>query len=255
MIRLSPLEKTQKIRHAFFTREGGVSEGIYAGLNCGPGSGDEQEKVVENQRLAMERLGVAPDTLHLLHQVHSATVEVLDGPRTSKDARPKADGMVTREANVAIGILTADCAPVLFADHDNYVIGAAHAGWRGALGGILEATIEAMESKGAKRENITAAIGPCITQASYEVGADFFEEFVSESEENVRFFIRARKPGKMMFDLPGYIGARLGNADIGFITFSGGDTVADEQRFFSYRRSVLRGEDGYGRALSAISLV
>jgi YfiH family protein len=241
------------IRHAFFTREGGVSGGIYASLNGGLGSSDNPANVAENRRRMTEHLGFAPDALVSLHQIHSADAVAVEGPWSRED-RPRADGMVTKAQGLALGITTADCGPVLFADAATGVIGAAHAGWRGALGGILDATLAAMEGLGAKRDRVVAVLGPMIRQDAYEVGPELVAAFRDADAANARFFRSAERDGHALFDLPGYIGGRLHAA--GVMTFAdlGLCTYTDERRFFSYRRATHRGEPDYGRLISAIAL-
>jgi YfiH family protein len=241
------------INAAFFTREGGVSEGLYAALNCGYGSGDDPEAVRENRRRAMERFDLAPDALVTLYQVHSPTVVEVEQPWRPGGA-PKADGMVTAKRNLALGILTADCAPVLFADAEAGVIGAAHAGWRGAFTGVLEETVAAMTRLGASPGKIRAAIGPCIAQSSYEVGPEFHERFVSADSDNAAFFRASSRPSHHLFDLGGYVTRRLESLGLAEILTTGEDTAADAARYFSYRRATLAGEKDYGRLLSAIAL-
>ena len=240
------------LRHAFFTRDGGVSEGIYAGLNGGLGSLDDPAHVAENRRRMAAEVGV--DAAHFLtvHQVHSPDVALATAPWDTA-TRPRADAMVTRVEGLALGVTTADCGPVLFADPDARVIGAAHAGWKGALTGVLEATIDAMEKLGADRTRTQAAIGPLIRQPSYEVGAEFVERFVREDGENSLFFIPSANDGHAMFDLAGYIRMRLTRSGVGGIDDTGIDTYPDE-KLFSYRRSVHRGEPDYGRQIHAIVL-
>jgi YfiH family protein len=240
------------LRHAFFTREGGVSDGIYHSLNGGLGSGDNPANVSENRRRMAEQMGVAPDHLLSLHQTHSPDVVVASGPWQGS-SRPRGDALVTRSEGLAIGITTADCGPILFVDPNARVIGAAHAGWKGALSGILEATIEAMEKLGAERTGIVAAIGPLIRQPSYEVGAEFVERFVETDAENAVFFLPADREGHARFDLGGFIRMRLENAGVLMIDDTGIDTYSD-QRFFSYRRSVHGKEPDYGRHVHAIAL-
>ena len=240
------------LRHAFFTREGGVSDGIYAGLNGGLGSSDVPENVRENRRRMATHLGVGPDNFLSVHQVHSPDVVVATGPWDSP-ARPKADAIVTRTENLAIGVTTADCGPVLFVDPTRRVIGAAHAGWKGALTGVLEATLDAMETLGAEREQIVAAIGPMIRQPSYEVGAEFVARFLDADADNTIFFLPSARQGHALFDLAGFIRMRLEKAGVLMIDDLGHDTYADE-RFFSYRRSVHRKEPDYGRHVHAIVL-
>jgi polyphenol oxidase len=253
MITLGTLTDAAGIRHGFFTREGGVSEGIYGSLNCGFGSGDEAERVAENRRRAMAGFALDPDRLVTCHQVHSPEVVVVEEP-WPRQANPRADAMVTERRGVALGILTADCTPVLLADAEAGVIGAAHAGWRGALGGVVEATIAAMQRLGAAAARIRAAVGPCIAQRSYEVGPEFPALFLSEDPGNADLFAPARREGHFLFDLPSYVERRLRRAGIILIQRAPGDTVAEESRFFSYRRSCLKGEKDYGRGLSAIAL-
>jgi len=253
VITLGALNEIGDIRHAFFTRTGGVSQGIYGSLNCGLGSGDAPSAVVENRARAMARLDLEADRLTTCYQVHSPTCVVVEKPWTP-DKAPQADAMATREPGIALGILTADCAPVLFADSKARVIGAAHAGWKGAKGGVLEATVDRMVELGAKRERIVAAIGPCIAQRSYEVGPEFPAPFLEESAENRDFFAPARKEGHFLFDLGGYVAQRLALYGVEMVQRCPNDTVAEEDRFFSYRRACLRGEKDYGRGLSAIVL-
>jgi YfiH family protein len=241
------------VRHAFFTREGGVSGGIYESLNAGIGSDDDPANVAENRRRMAERLGVAPDHFLTLYQVHSPDVVVASGPWNGPE-RPRADALVTRTENLAIGATAADCGPVLFVDPDARVIGAAHAGWKGALSGVLESTVEAMEKLGAARARIVAAVGPLIRQQSYEVGDEFVDRFVQTDAANDRFFIAAARKGHAMFDLAGFIRMRLENAGLSTIDDVGVDTYSDE-RYFSYRRSVHRKEPDYGRHVHAIALV
>ena len=241
------------VTHGFFTREGGVSQGIYAGLNGGPGSRDDAAALAENRRRIMDHLGAG----HLLslHQVHSAEVVRVEAPWEAD--RPRADAMVTDRPGIALGILTADCAPVLFADAQAGVVGAAHAGWKGALAGVLEATVEAMQGLGAERDRIAAAIGPTISQRAYEVGPEFVERFVDVDADNARFF--AGGPGgpsgdRAMFDLPGYCLSRLAAAGIGAAEWTGHCTCSDPARFYSYRRACHAGEEDYGRLVAAITL-
>ncbi|WOH67386.1 peptidoglycan editing factor PgeF [Bradyrhizobium sp. BWA-3-5] len=239
------------LRHAFFTREGGVSGGIYEGLNGGLGSKDDPAHVAENRRRMAEQMGVAPEHLLSVHQIHSPDAVVVTGPWDGD--KPRADALVTRTEGIAIGVTAADCGPVLFADPATRVIGAAHAGWKGALTGVLESTIEAMEKLGAERSGIVAAIGPLIRQHSYEVSNEFVERFMDADSENGVFFIPSERAGHAMFDLPGFIRMRLENAGILMIDDIGIDTYSDE-RFYSYRRSVHRKEPDYGRHVHAIAL-
>jgi polyphenol oxidase len=240
------------IRHAFFTRQGGVSDGIYASLNGGIGSSDEPAKVQENRRRMAAALGAKHDALISVYQVHSPDAVIVEGPWRGE--RPKADAMVTATPGLALGITTADCGPVLFADAEARVIGAAHAGWRGAVTGVLESTIAAMERLGARRATIVAVLGPTISQKAYEVGPDFIKRFAEEAPGHERFFKEAERPDHAMFDLPGFIGARLEAAGIGAFTNLGLCTYSDEERFFSYRRTTHRKDPDYGRLISAITL-
>jgi YfiH family protein len=240
------------LHHAFFDREGGVSEGIYAGLNGGIGSRDDPAHVMENRRRMAEQMGVPPSRFLSVHQIHSPDAVIATGPWDIA-TRPKADAIVTRTEGLAIGVTAADCGPVLFADPKARVIGAAHAGWKGALSGVVEATVEAMEKLGAERANIVAAIGPLIRQPSYEVGNEFVERFVEADAENSLYFLPAAREGHAMFDLAGFIRGRLENAGVLMIDDTGIDTYSD-QRFFSYRRSVHRKEADYGRHVHAIVL-
>jgi YfiH family protein len=254
MITLSALNEFTRIRHGFFTREGGVSEGIHASLNCGPGSKDDPAKVAENRRRAMALLDLDPSALATLYQCHTADVVVVEKPWADTE-RPQADAMVTTRPGLALGILTADCAPVLFADAKAGIVGAAHAGWKGALGGVLDNTVAAMVKLGAKPLNIVAAIGPCIGQRSYEVGPEFPAPFLAEDAANSDFLAPSpRKAGHFLFDLPGYVSRKLSKLGVIEVTRVPADTLRDENRFFSYRRATLKGESDYGRQLSAIVL-
>ena len=253
MMLASPLlSAVPGLRHAFFSRDGGISEGIYTGLNGGLGSNDNPAHVAENRRRMAEQIGVLPSHFLSVHQIHSPDAVIATGPWDTA-ARPKADAMVTRTTGLAIGVTAADCGPVLLADPKARVIGAAHAGWKGALTGVVEATVEAMETLGAERANVVAAIGPLIRQASYEVGNEFVERFVEADAENALYFLPAAREGHAMFDLAGFIRKRLENAGVLIIDDTGIDTYSD-QRFFSYRRSVHRKEADYGRHVHAIVL-
>lgn len=253
MMLTSPLlSAVPGLRHAFFSREGGVSAGIYEGLNAGIGSYDDPGHVAENRRRMAEQMGVAPTHFLTAHQVHSPDVVVATMPWETT-ARPRADAIVTRTEGLSIGATAADCGPILFVDPNARVIGAAHAGWKGALTGVVESTIAAMEKLGAERGRMIAAIGPLIRQPSYEVGGEFVERFIEADAENGRFFIPSARNGHSMFDLGGFIRMRLENAGILLIDDTGIDTYADE-RFYSYRRSVHRKEPDYGRHVHAIAL-
>lgn len=248
----SLLSAVPGLRHAFFTREGGVSSGIYASLNGGIGSNDDAALVTENRRRMAEHLGVAPSEFLTVFQVHSPDVAVATTPWDTA-SRPRADAMVTKIPGLALGVTAADCGPILFVDPQARVIGAAHSGWKGAIGGVLENTIAAMESLGASRTTIIAAIGPLIRQPSYEVGAEFVARFSETDKDNARFFVPSSRAEHAMFDLAGYIRQRLERAGILMIDDVGVDTYADE-RFFSYRRTTHRKEPDYGRNIHAIVL-
>jgi hypothetical protein len=236
-------------RHAFLGRTGGVSTGIYASLNVGLGSGDDPQAVRENRCRALA--AVAPGTrLVTLRQVHSATCHAAG--HWSEDARPEGDALVTADPDVAIGVLTADCTPILLWDRRAGVVGAAHAGWKGALAGVIEATVDAMLSLGAARADIAAAIGPTIRQESYEVGAEFRARFLAEDPKSHAFFAEG-PAGRPHFDLPGYVAHRLRGSGVAQVNDVGADTFADPERFFSYRRAVRAGVPDYGRQLSLIS--
>ncbi|EKD60353.1 MAG: hypothetical protein ACD_54C00798G0002 [uncultured bacterium] len=237
-------------RHGFFTRKGGASSGIFAGLNCGSGSTDQAEAVAINRGRVAEALDLTPDHLVSVHQVHSADAVALTAPLA---IRPQADALVTATPGLGLAVLTADCQPVLFADPVARVIGAAHAGWRGAKDGVLEATLTAMEALGARRSAIAAVIGPCISQAAYEVGQEFFETFSDDDPETRRFFVGG-KEGRMLFDLPGYGLWRLREAGVGHAEWTRHCTYGDPTRFFSYRRTTHAGEADYGRLISVIRL-
>jgi YfiH family protein len=239
------------LRHAFFTRDGGVSGGVYGSLNGGIGSNDDPAHVAENRRRMAEQMGVRPEHLLSVWQVHSPDAVVASGPWQSE--RPRADAMVTRAEGLAIGVTAADCGPILLADPTARVIGAAHAGWKGALTGIIEATVETMEKLGAERSGIAAAIGPLIRQHSYEVGDEFVTRFIEADADNALFFIPGERAGHAMFDLAGFIRTRLENAGVLMIDDIGVDTYSDD-RFYSYRRSVHRNEPDYGRHVHAIAL-
>ena len=238
------------IKHGFFTRRGGASSGVFAGLNCGQGSSDQREIVTINRSRVADAMGVDLDHLAGVHQVHSAKAISVDGPQ---DEKPKADALVTKTPGLALSVLAADCQPVLFADAGAGVIGAAHAGWRGALDGVLDSTIEAMEGLGAKRDQITAVIGPCISQRAYEVGPEFFEDFTAQDPAFDRFFVQG-KGDRMLFDLPGFGLSRLRAAGVGHAEWTRHCTYSDAERFYSYRRTTHAKEADYGRLISVITL-
>ena len=240
------------LRHAFFTREGGVSGGIYGSLNGGVGSNDDPAHVEENRRRMAEQLGVTPERFLGVWQIHSPDAVVATAPWQGP-SRPRADAIVTQSEGLAIGVTAADCGPILFVDPGARVIGAAHAGWKGALTGILESTIATMEKLGAERSGIVAAIGPMIRQSSYEVGGEFVERFIEADAENALFFIPSAREGHAMFDLAGFIRMRLEESGVLVIDDTGIDTYSDEG-FYSYRRSVHRNEPDYGRHVHAIAL-
>jgi polyphenol oxidase len=253
MIISGALDPDAGLRHGFFTRLGGISEGLFGSLNCGFGSGDLAERVARNREIAMDRLDLPPDRLVTCRQTHSSAVVTVDRPWRREDA-PRADGLVTAVPGIALGVLTADCAPILMHDPVAGVIGAAHGGWRGALGGIIEATIGRMVALGAECVRISAVIGPCIGPRSYEVGPEFRERFLAVDPDNWRWFLPARREGHFCFDLAAYIAHRLVGSGVGAAETTGHDTVAEEDQFFSYRRACLRGERFYGRGLSAVAL-
>ena len=253
MLQATILAKLPGIRHAFFTRAGGVSQGVYASLNGGVGSNDAPEKVTENRARMAAALGVKSDRLITAYQIHSPDVVVAEEPWTPEN-RPRADAIVTRVPRLAIGVSTADCGPLLFADSKAGVIGAAHAGWRGAFTGVIEATIAAMERLGAGRDRLTAALGPTIRQPNYEVGPEFVDRFLAADPNNARFFAPAQRSGHAMFALTGYIAERIRGAGIEQFEDLGLCTHAEPERFFSYRRTTQSGEPDYGRHINAIAL-
>jgi YfiH family protein len=246
----SPLLDLPGVRHAFFTREGGVSQGIYATLNTGPGSRDAPEAVRENRRRAAAHFGATE--ILTCYQVHSALAASADGPWP--DGAPEADAVVSRTPGVVCGALAADCAPVLLADPEARVVAAAHAGWKGALGGVVAAAVERMEGLGARRDRLRAVVGPCIGPASYEVGLEFLEGFVAVDPAHEAFFAPGASAEKRMFDLPGFVLARLRAAGVAACEWVGRDTCAEADLFFSNRRAFKLGEPDYGRLLSAIML-
>jgi hypothetical protein len=243
-----------RIRHAFFTRQGGVSEGIYAALNGGLGSSDDAQAVMENRQRMADWLTVTPDRFLSLWQIHSADVVSVTEP-WSHAQRPKADGMVTNQSGLALAIATADCGPVLFADAENGVIGACHAGWKGAFTGVLEATLAAMEKLGAKRDHIRAVLGPTISGKAYEVGPEFYARFHDTDPAFARFFTPSVRPDHFMFDLPAFIQQRLRNAGLTHVEALDRCTYGEPDLFYSYRRTTHRQEPDYGRLISAISLI
>lgn len=253
MLQALLLSELAGVRHGFFTRSGGVSHGVYATLNGGTGSNDAPDNVEENRARMAIALGVTPDRFLTAYQIHSPDVVVVEEPWTH-DRRPRADAIVTRLPRLAIGVSTADCGPLLFADAEAHVIGAAHAGWRGALAGVIEAAIAAMEKLGAQRSRIATALGPTIRQPNYEVGSEFVERFLAADADNKRFFKPSTSSGHAMFDLGGYIAERLQRAGITNFEDLGLCTYAEPERFFSYRRTTKLGEPDYGRHINAIAL-
>ena len=253
MLQALLLSELAGVRHGFFTRSGGVSHGVYATLNGGTGSNDVPGNVAENRARMAIALGVTPDRFLTAYQIHSPDVVVVEEPWTH-DRRPHADAIVTRLPRLAIGVSTADCGPLLFADAEAHVIGAAHAGWRGALAGVIEAAIAAMEKLGAQRSRIATALGPTIRQPNYEVGSEFVERFLAADADNKRFFKPSTSSGHAMFDLGGYIAERLQRAGITNFEDLGLCTYAEPERFFSYRRTTKLGEPDYGRHINAIAL-
>jgi polyphenol oxidase len=251
MLRVANL--TAPVVHGFFTRAGGVSDGVYASLNCSIGSGDDPAKVAENRGRALEALGLARDSLVTGYQVHGKDVAVVDDIWRHAD-RPKVDALVTRRRGIALGILTADCVPVLLADPGVPLIAAAHAGWRGAVGGVLEETLAVMREQGAELARIRAGVGPAIGAASYEVGPEFPAAFLAERAENRSYFRPAPRDKHFLFDLGGYVAEKLARLGVGNVARSGGDTAAEPQHFFSWRRTALAGETRFGHMLSAIAL-
>ncbi|HWE44932.1 MAG TPA: peptidoglycan editing factor PgeF [Caulobacteraceae bacterium] len=255
MSELSPivsakLSRLDGVRHAFFTREGGVSQGLYASLNVGRGSKDDPAAVVENRRRCAAAMGVETAALNSCYQIHSTIARVADS--AWGDERPEGDAIVTVTPGIACGALSADCAPVLLADAKARVVASAHAGWKGALDGVIGSVVVAMQSLGADVRNIVAAVGPCIGPESYEVGLEFLERFTAVDPESARFFKPGATADKRLFDLPGFVLWRLEEAGVGDAEWVGCDTCADEVRFFSNRRAFKRGEPDYGRLLSAI---
>jgi YfiH family protein len=242
------------LRHAFFTRDGGVSEGVYASLNGGVGSRDAPARVLENRARMAARLGVEAERLLVPFQIHSADARAVQEP-WSAEARPRCDGVVTTEVSLALGVTGADCGMLLFADAKARVIGACHAGWKGALGGVIEATVTEMEAQGARRSDIHVALGPAIGATSYEVGPEFVARFRDADESFARFFTPTDREGHATFNLPGFIASRVEALDVASFEDLGVDTYADEARCFSYRRSVHRREPDYGRLVSAIALI
>jgi YfiH family protein len=253
MLQAKSLSRFDRIRHGFFTRDGGVSDGIYASLNGGVGSKDDMGLVAENRARMARALDVTPENFVTCFQIHSPDVVVAERPWTA-ETRPRADAIVTKVPGLAIGVSTADCGPLLFADERAGVIGAAHAGWRGAFTGVIEKTIAAMETLGADRSRIAAALGPLIRKQNYEVSQSFVDEFLRADEAHARFFSPASREGHAMFDLPGFVASRIEQSGICFFEDLQLCTYADAERFYSYRRSVHRAEPDYGRHVNAIVL-
>ncbi len=248
---LSVQDTDYTIHHGFLGRTGGLSKGIYAGLNVGLGSDDERDTIIANRKMAADSI-IPNAVLHSVHQIHS-NIAVIADDTTLSDNRPQADALVTNKPNIVLGILTADCVPILFADAEAGVIGAAHAGWKGAIAGVSDSTIEQMEQLGAKRDRIICAIGPCIAQKSYEVDLAFFERFMDDDNSNEHFF-KVEKIGHYQFDIEAYAASRLAKAGITNIACLGQDTYSQDDMFYSYRRSCHRSEEGYGRQISLIGM-
>lgn len=240
------------VRHAFFTRKGGVSTGLYDSLNVGRGSKDAAVDVAENRRRVAAWFGAAPDALNTCYQIHSATAVTADAPWCGR--LPEGDAVVTRQPAIVCGVLSADCAPILFADAEARVVAAAHAGWQGALNGVVEATVAAMEAKGADRSRIVAAVGPCIAQPSYEVGLEYLDRFEKTRPGSARFFKPAETAEKRLFNLPGFVLDRLAEARVERAEWIDRDTCAEPAWFFSNRRAFRQGEADFGRLMSAIML-
>jgi YfiH family protein len=253
IIESSVILRAEHVRHGFFTRKGGISSGLHASLNCGYGSDDSRDDVAQNRAFCATKLGVAPESLVTAYQVHGVAVVEVDRPWLPAEA-PRADALVTTRPGIALGILTADCAPILAADHKAGIVGAAHAGWKGAKAGVAEALIDAMVKHGAEPSRITAAVGPCIGPASYEVGPEFRDDFLADDPDAERFFTIGPS-ARPHFDLQAYVAARLATAGVMQLDRIAADTCAEADRFFSYRRSRLKGEPDYGRQLSAIALL
>ena len=242
-----------RVRHGFFGRAGGVSDGLYRSLNCGYGSSDDPEAIAENRARAMSACGLPPAALCTAYQLHSAEALVVTAP-WPRDEAPRVDAMATATPGLALAILAADCVPVLLADREAGVIGAAHAGWRGALNGVVEAAVEAMLGLGARAKDIRAVIGPAIGRASYEVGPEFPAPFLARNPQDEDLFAQAEREGHILFDITGYVARRLSGLGLAEVDMTGGDTCADAARFFSYRRSVHRSEPDYGRNISIVGL-
>jgi YfiH family protein len=240
------------VRHGFFTRQGGVSKGLYESLNAGPGSNDDPAAVAENRRRAAEAMGAGPEALVTCYQIHSVMVRVAETPWGDK--RPEGDAIVTQAPGLVCGVLSADCAPVLMADAQAGVVAAVHAGWKGALDGVIQSAVAAMEAEGALASRIVAAVGPCIAQASYEVGPEFLQRFAAHDPGSQRFFKPVAGSDRLLFDLPHFVLLRLEQARVGEAEWIGRDTCAEESLFFSNRRAFKKGENDYGRLLSAICL-
>jgi hypothetical protein len=253
MIETEALKDIPGLRHGFFTRRGGHSQGAFSSLNCGFGSGDDRDTVARNRAVVADALNVAPDRLLTVYQEHSSNVVTVTAP-WPPSSPPRADAMVTVEPGIALGVLTADCAPVIFAEETGRVAGVAHAGWKGALSGIVESTVAAMEALGAERDSLTAVIGPTISAAAYEVGPEFHDRFTAAEPRNASFFVPSRRSGHWMFDLGGYIAQRIRAFGVGQVLDLGLCTYSDEDSFFSYRRATHRREQHYGRLISAIAI-
>jgi YfiH family protein len=253
MIAAEALTQVRGVAHGFFTRQGGCSQGLFSSLNCGYGSGDDKEKVARNRAIVADALGIENANLLTVYQEHSPRVVTVTSAWPAQ-APPAADAMVTREPRLALGALTADCAPVILAERSGGAIGVAHAGWKGALSGVADATVAAMEDLGAERRNIIAVIGPTISAAAYEVGPEFRTRFLAADRANEQFFTPATRERHSMFDLPAYLAQRLRRLDLAAVIDTAFCTYADEAHFFSYRRATHRGEPQYGRLISAVAI-
>ncbi len=248
----SKLLENDDINHGFFTRNAGVSTGLYNSLNIAYSSSDNPDNILENRKIIAKDMGINVDNLVILQQIHSNIVHVIDEPFNSREEVAKGDALVTNKTGIAIAVMTADCVPVIFADDKNKIVGVAHAGWGGAISGVLENTIKSMQELGADINNIKAAIGPCIGRDSYEVGLEFYQRFINESNFNSNFFIKSSKTDKYYFDISAFVAYKLSNSGIKNIDMLDIDTLKNEDKFFSYRRSCIRKEEDYGRQLSVV---
>ncbi len=247
------LSQISDIKHGFFTRQDGVSDGLYASLNCGPGSGDDIEKVMKNRACVTADMGATPESLCVAHQIHSGKAVIVDSPWHWKES-PQADALVTNKPGITLGVLTADCLPILMADAEHRIIAAVHAGWKGAFDGVIEAALAAMHQLGADNRFIVASIGPAIAQKSYEVGGEFYARFLQQDIANEAFFVSSTKANHHLFDLKAYAKTRLKRTGISQINVLANDTCIEENAFFSFRRATHRQETVYGRQISVITI-